>query len=471
MDSLAYLIIVGFMTIIIILGLNKIFYGKLTQSNKKTVIIMSRYPVANKTKTRLIPTLGSQGAAEIQHYMTEHMLTRMTKLCQGRTDISICVHYHGGEQCQVEYWLKRRCTSLPLSWKKQSGGTLGDRIINAAEYNFGNGDECVVLIDKIFVGVDWGTDKVFQQQRQILSNLGINLHILPQVLKDVDEAGDLLVFEKETAISSRQLVYPTCSIIIPVLNEERSIQKTLNGILHRCGDPSLIEEIILSDGGSTDSTLQIAKRIANLTTIPIHIVHSCPGRGFQLNSGAKLAKGSFLLFLHADTTLPDNFFQLAKSCLMIPGNYLAAFSFQLDLLTEEYKSKQKEFSWWFLWQLRFIAYCTNIRSAKLELPYGDQAFTMRKSTFDSVGGFDNVYLLEDVLMVKKCKKLGHVATLPKNIETSSRRWEKWGAFMVTFWNIFIMTAYHCRVSPDTLAIWYYGEKMKTFMNKKTKKNV
>ncbi|KAK6175728.1 hypothetical protein SNE40_014121 [Patella caerulea] len=444
----------------------------------------------------------------------------MTKLCQGRNDISVCVHYHGGEQCQIEYWLKRRCTSLPLSWKKQTEGTLGDRIINAAEYHFGNGDECVVLIgsdipgidknivadvintlssgtahvvigraydggyyliglsrqcrpllDKIFVGIDWGTDKVFQQQKEILSNLGINLHILPKVLKDVDEAGDLLVFEKETAISSRQLIYPTCSIIIPVLNEERSIQKTLNGILHRCGDPSLIEEIILSDGGSTDSTLLIAKRIAKLTTIPIHIVHSFPGRGFQLNSGAKLAKGSFLLFLHADTTLPDNFFQLAKSCLMIPGNYLAAFSFQLDLLTEEYKSKQKEFSWWFLCQLRFIAYCTNIRSAKLELPYGDQAFTMRKSTFDSIGGFDDVYLLEDVLMVKKCKKLGHVATLPKNIETSSRRWEKWGGFMVTFWNIFIMTAYHCRVSPDTLAIWYYGEKMKTFMNKKTKKNV
>ncbi len=219
------------------------------------------------------------------------------------------------------------------------------------------------------------------------------------------------------------------SVIIPTLNEADEISRAVRAI----GDDA---EVIVADGGSTDSTVETAAGLG------AEIVRSMPGRGLQMDSGALNATGDVLLFLHADTLLPPGWPGSIKKTLEDKEVVAGGFSLSID-------SGLRRF--------RLVEFLANLRSRRLNLIYGDQAIFVRKEVFFKAGGFGKLPLMEDVDCVKKLSKLGRVVTLDESVLTSPRRWEKGGVVRNTVKNWLLLALYHAGVSPTRLYHWYYGQ--------------
>ncbi|XP_064605090.1 uncharacterized protein LOC135470208 [Liolophura sinensis] len=453
------------------------------QKKRRCVMIMSRYPSPGSTKTRLIPTLGEKGAAVVQLYMTEKILDNISGEAIQNPDVRIELMYSGVSESKMDYWLGKRRQSTQLSWRPQAPGGLGDKLIAAFSTMFREGVHQAVAVgsdipeldseiieeafslllsDDIFKNIDWGSEHVFEQQIEKARHLGVNIGILRRTLSDVDSYDDLPVFEKAIGLSTTQLLHPSLSIIIPVYNEVDNIKETLETIVQHAKFKERLE-IIVSDGGSTDGTKSAVGLFAHHNSVPIRVVDCQPGRGPQLMSGASAAKGDNLLFLHADSVVPEDFDETLNECLQVPGNVGGAFAFDVDILYPELWTKSVPLL--FSWKMKMIRKLTQLRSCKLELPYGDQGLFMTRWTYDKVGGFDKVYLMEDYIMVEKLKQCGHVVIAPGSpVITSARRWVENGAFKTSLLNLLIATAYHLGVAPNTLARWYYGEKLKKILD-------
>lgn len=175
--------------------------------------------------------------------------------------------------------------------------------------------------------------------------------------------------------------------------------------------------------------------------------------------GVDASSGNYLLFLHADTRLPENFDKIAVSCLQKPGVVAGAFEFQLDVLADE-KLRSEE-SRLFIFQMHLLAWGTKRRGRTNELSFGDQGLFISKLMYKEVGGFPPYPLMEDYVLVEKLKAVGHVdITEGYPVITSYRRWKKWGPIRVTAFNQVVILAYKCGIHPNTLAEWYYGKKAK-----------
>lgn len=226
------------------------------------------------------------------------------------------------------------------------------------------------------------------------------------------------------------------SIIIPVLNEAENIRNTLVYLQEEVGDSD--REIIVVDGGSKDQTVAIAK---SLDVIVIESVK--PGRANQMNAGAAIATGDILLFLHADTKLPHDYANLIIKTLAKPKVIAGAFELAID-------SQQKS--------LRLIEAMVKMRSHWFSLPYGDQALFITRSTFEKIGGFPEVAIMEDFVLVKQLKRQGKIAIAPAAVTTSSRRWEKLGVWQTTMINQLMILGYYLGISPDKLRKFYANRK-------------
>ncbi|MGB3211824.1 MAG: TIGR04283 family arsenosugar biosynthesis glycosyltransferase [Desulforhopalus sp.] len=220
----------------------------------------------------------------------------------------------------------------------------------------------------------------------------------------------------------------TISIIIPTLNEEDVLGRTL-----ACLQDEQNCEVIVVDGGSSDATLAIADKARCQT------IKSPPGRGRQMNTGAAAAKGEILLFLHADTQLPDTFPGLIINAMSDPAVAAGAFSLAID-------SPAKS--------LAVIAWFANARSRLLHHPYGDQALFTRRRSFDALGGFPEMEIMEDFVFIQKIKKKGKVITLPERATTSPRRWQNMGIVRTTLINQLIVCGYSLGIPSTVLAGWY-----------------
>ena len=229
---------------------------------------------------------------------------------------------------------------------------------------------------------------------------------------------------------------PKISIIIPVLNEAGTIQE----ILTRLQEAKDVEVIVV-DGGSRDETLMIAlaisKRLA--LSLPIKVISTATGRANQMNAGAAVASGDILLFLHADTHLPARFDTLLLRALQNVGTIAGAFELRIDAQ---------------LRGLRLIEKMVKLRSRFLAMPYGDQAIFLKASTFDEMGGFPHLPIMEDFELMLSLRRQGKIAIVSAPVVTSGRRWQKLGVVKTTLINQVIIAGYFLGVPPTKLVRWY-----------------
>lgn len=222
------------------------------------------------------------------------------------------------------------------------------------------------------------------------------------------------------------------SIIIPTLNEESEVDHWGELSSHSGEDGGC--EVIIVDGGSTDQTVALAQsRGFRVETRP-------PGRGAQLNYGARLAKGKVLLFLHADTRMPPGFARMILQCLNETATLAGAFSLAIGQTT---------------FSLRFVAWCANLRSRLFQLPYGDQALFIRRDDFLRLGGFPETPIMEDFIFIRKAGKQGRVTTLPQAVTTSARRWRRLGIMRATIINQLVILGFYAGVPLTKLASLYH----------------
>jgi rSAM/selenodomain-associated transferase 2 len=159
-----------------------------------------------------------------------------------------------------------------------------------------------------------------------------------------------------------------------------------------------------------------------------------------MNLGAESSKGEILLFLHADTVLPISYRTAMEQLLSLPRIAVGAFRLKIDSPATTY---------------RIIEKAVNLRSLKLGLPYGDQALFIRRETFNSIGGYPNLPIMEDFEFIRRLRKIGEVGISNENVLTSARRWERLGPWRTTLLNQLLIIAYRVGVAPEKLARIYY----------------
>ncbi len=223
------------------------------------------------------------------------------------------------------------------------------------------------------------------------------------------------------------------SIIIPTLNEAGGIA----AVLARLQRMRPGAEIIVADGGSEDATADCARPLAD------RVLEAPRGRARQMNAGAAAARGDVLLFLHADTILPEDAPSAIGVALERSGRQWGRFDATIagrDAL------------------LAVVSLMMNARSRMSGIATGDQAMFVRRAAFESVGGFPDIPLMEDVALSQRLKLLSPPACLRQRVITSARRWERDGVLrtIVLMWRL--RFAYAMGVDPRRLARRYDPER-------------
>jgi rSAM/selenodomain-associated transferase 2 len=218
------------------------------------------------------------------------------------------------------------------------------------------------------------------------------------------------------------------SVIVPVLNEEETIERTLQALV-ALGP----HEIIVVDGGSRDRTCAICEQF------PIQVFAAKRGRARQMNSGARRASGDVLLFLHADTRLPDSALSDVTAALSDPSCVGGRFDVELEGSH---------------WMLRVIGALINYRSRMSKVATGDQALFVRRDVFERIGGFQDIPLMEDVAFCRALKRTGAVACLRSRVVTSARRWERDGVWRTILKMWTLKLGYLAGISPARLKQFY-----------------
>jgi rSAM/selenodomain-associated transferase 2 len=217
------------------------------------------------------------------------------------------------------------------------------------------------------------------------------------------------------------------SVIIPTLNEAAFIEPTIQRIRDLNGSA----QIIIADGGSSDETVQLCQKAES------EVVCSQLGRGSQCNAGADKASGDILLFLHADTLLPENTFELL--CDYFSNEQINIGTFRLS-----FDSPNPI--------LRF--YCAFTKFDSIFTRFGDQCIVVRKSFFYEIGGFPDWPLFEDVHLLRLARLRTSVISFPSPVITSARRFKRRGIIRTQIFNGFLLLLYLFGVSPVLLANWY-----------------
>ncbi|MHC4257553.1 MAG: TIGR04282 family arsenosugar biosynthesis glycosyltransferase [Planctomycetota bacterium] len=269
---------------------------------KEKLILFTRYPVPGQVKTRLIPELGND--------MT--VLSARSCAAAGNCAVELC--YEGGSKKKMRQWL-----GDGLEYAAQGDGDLGQRMNRAFRRAFQDGFRHVVLIGcdcpdndsvnmvigpaldggyyliglgsyvaELFSGIPWGHQSVLEETLAVARCNELNIKHLPP-FSDVDRPEDVSICQKQGLLAAD---VQTISVIIPALNESLTIQTVVSEIFND------VLEVIVADGGSRDTTVELAHQAgASVLTVP-------HGRAAQLNAAALRAQGDVLLFLHADTLLP-----------------------------------------------------------------------------------------------------------------------------------------------------------------------
>lgn len=222
---------------------------------------------------------------------------------------------------------------------------------------------------------------------------------------------------------------PVLSIVLPVLNEATGIVAALEalGPLRRGG-----AEVIVADGGSADRSAELAGSLAD------QVLDAPRGRASQMNAGAAAARGGVLLFLHADTRLPEGADGLVAQA-MATGSHWGRFDVRIEGRS--------------IW-LPVVAALMNRRSRLTGIATGDQAMFVSRAAFDAVGGFPDIPLMEDIELSGRLLQTGRPACLPARVTTSGRRWEAHGVWRTILRMWWLRLRYALGADPRRLALEY-----------------
>ena len=431
--------------------------------DRRRLILFTRYPLPGRAKTRLIPALGAEGAAALHRRLVLRTLRTAQKACRaGLADLE--VRFDGGTQQSMSHWLGDSARFLP-----QGAGNLGERMARAFEESFRCGSPATVIIGSdcpgltpdvitaafarltetpvvlgpakdggyyliglsrpmpdLFRGIPWGTDRVLADSLAVLQRRGCKPALL-EPLQDIDRPEDLPAWRRIVASEDARL--DRVSVIIPALNEERHIAATLRAV-----GQSLCHEVIVVDGGSSDTTVQRAREAG------VNVLSSKPGRARQMNVGAAAAaEGGSLLFVHADTLLPPGLPGMVARTLFAPGVAAGAFRFRI---AGSFAGKS------------LIEWTTGLRSRWLQRPYGDQGLFLARALFEEMGGFADLPIMEDYEFAARLRRRGRIVTVGEAALTSARRWKTLGVVRTTLRNQWMLAGYHLGVSPQRLATLY-----------------
>jgi rSAM/selenodomain-associated transferase 2/rSAM/selenodomain-associated transferase 1 len=429
-----------------------------SRSKRDRLIVFGRYPVPGRTKTRLIPFLGSLGAAELQRHLTE-ITFRTARFIAGRWGMALEINFEGGTAAEMGRWLGSGAVYSP-----QSPGDLGQRMETAFRRAFQEGCPRVLLFGTdipglsprvleeamdllkvrdlvlgpstdggywliglkkdadLFREMPWGSRGLLARTLTRAEGMGLSAALLDP-LTDIDTMEDV-----QELLPDWGYTRPYLSVIIPALNEAADIEENVRKAL--CEEV----EVIVVDGGSRDATREAAIRSG------ARLLESPKGRGVQQNHGAEAARGRVLLFLHADTLLPEGYVNRIFEALLSCNVILGAFQFRTDL--------QEPLA-------RAIEALVNFRSRRLRLPYGDQGLFVRKDVFQRTGGFRDVPIAEDLFFVKQLRRQGRLCLTKACITTSGRRWRGRGLLRTTCINQLILAGLAFRISPHALASIYH----------------
>lgn len=222
------------------------------------------------------------------------------------------------------------------------------------------------------------------------------------------------------------------TLIVPTLNEAQGIEDTLRP-LQRLRRHNV--EVIVCDGGSTDATVTLAEPLVDQVWL------SDPGRALQMNAGAMIASGDYLLFLHADTRLPPDFADLWRML----QQRMPLWGFFAVRLTGRNP------------MFRMVETFMTIRSRLTGVGTGDQCLFVQRRLFEQLGGFAEIPLMEDLDICKRLKRHCRPFCIRRPVTTSSRRWESHGIARTIFLMWRLRMAWFLGVSPERLAKRYCPE--------------
>ena len=225
------------------------------------------------------------------------------------------------------------------------------------------------------------------------------------------------------------------SIIIPTLDEERVIPVTLAALV-----PFQFDELLVVDGGSRDRTLEIVTAFqASAPDVSVKIVQTSKGRSHQMNRGAAESNADVLVFLHADTQLPENARTAIEETMKNPHSVGGRFDVQFE--------RDHGYAW-------MVSRMMNLRSRWSSIATGDQTLFVRRAVFNQLKGYATIPIMEDIEFTRRLKRVGDIVALRVKVITSFRHWEQRGPLrtIVTMWALRFL--YWIGVSPHTLSRFY-----------------
>ncbi|GIW97768.1 MAG: hypothetical protein KatS3mg111_1101 [Pirellulaceae bacterium] len=447
------------------------------------LLVMARFPAAGKCKTRLIPALGADGAARLHGQLTEHTL-RWCRQVRDRIGAQVQVWVSGasGDQMAARF-------GADLDYRRQPTGDLGQRMRHASQVAIESGAERIVIvgtdcpqldaatiaqvfstldnhrvclipatdggyvllgfcpegsaivstvttdrsrtpptwIDALFKDIAWGSSQVLAQTiAQLRRRESIPLGIFPP-RRDVDLPEDLDVWYQRQESQLRKR--PRFSVIVPVGGREEHLDSCLATVRRQSREAEIL---VTSASFSTDTCDAAMKHQA------YYLVNAVP-RGARINAALRVATGKFVVLLHADTLLPDQWPAWVEQ--LAGQNEVALGAFPLRIDSPRLVAR---------WIERAVAW----RSAVRKLPYGDQAIFARRTLLRRLGGVQPWPIMEDYELVRRAGRWGKIVLAEDPVLTSARRWHHRGFLATTLLNQLIILGYHCGISPTRLASWY-----------------